>query len=256
MKRKYLSWLAAITAVLTIWQISIGETSFLPSPITVFTTFYSQTQNPEVIGAAFSTAYRVYISAGIAIILGIGIGTLDYFSETFSDLIDSFFYPTQFVSEAVLTLLAVTLIGLSPSIIYIITVIAILPDIFVVVRVGLENIDQKLMEFGQVYSESPFRVYRYIVIPQLIPYIFSGFLRAHATAWDIVATVEIFLIAGGLGQLTQNYYQLLNLPKLFSTVLIIVLLGLLSDRVFRIIKKQIDKQYMHGDTDKEFKKKL
>lgn len=251
MKGKYLRWTAAVTALLALWQLSIGETSFLPSPLTVLSTFYAEIQRPRVLEAAFSTAYRVYISAGIALVLGIAIGTLDHFSERFSDIINSFFYPTQFVSEAVLTLVAVTLVGLSPSIIYIITVIAILPDIFVVVQVGLENMDEKLMELGQTHSDSQFRIYRYLVIPQLLPYILSGFLRAHATAWDIVATVEIFLIAGGLGQLTQNYYQLLDLPKLFSTVMIILVMGLSSDRVFRIAKKRIDRRYKQDDSENQ-----
>lgn len=247
MKKKYLRQALAVAALLTVWQIYTGAGSFLPSPVTVFFTLLSEIQNPSVLESAFSTLYRVYISAGIALVLGIVIGTLDYFSETFSDLINSFFYPTQFVSEAVLTLVAIALIGLSPLIIYIITIVAILPDIFVVVQVGLENLDKKLMEFGEVYSDSKIRSYRYIVVPQLLPYILSGFLRAHATAWDIVATVEIFLIAGGLGELTQNYYNLLDLPKLFSVVVLILVLGLTSDRVFRIIKHKIDQRYMENE---------
>lgn len=247
MNRKYLRQSLAVTALLLVWQLSVGKSSFLPTPLLVLETFYAQIQLSGVQEAAFSTAYRVYISAGIALVLGVAIGTLDYFSETFSDLINSFFYPTQFVSEAVLTLLAVTLIGLSPSIIYIITVIAILPDIFVVVQVGLENLDENLMEFGKVYSEGKIKTFRHLIIPQILPYILSGFLRAHATAWDIVATVEIFLIAGGLGQLSQNYYQLLDLPKLFSVVVVILTLGLTSDRIFRILKKRIDRRYMQDD---------
>ncbi len=250
MNRKLLRWSLVVGSLLIIWQMTVGENSFLATPLTVFETFAAQLGNPEVKQAVFSTTYRVLISSAIALVLGIFIGTLDYFSETFSDLINALFYPTQFVSEAVLTLLAVTLVGLSPAIIYVITVIAILPDLFVVIREGLKDVDRKLIEFGQVYSDSNWRIFRYLIIPQLLPYILSGFLRAHATAWDIVATVEIFLIAGGLGELTQNYYQLLDLPKLFSTVLIILLMGLTLDGFFRAIKRRIDKRYLDGkDTD-------
>lgn len=247
MEKKYIRQALAVTAFVVVWQASMGKNSFLPTPLYVFETFYSQIQIPEVQEAALSTAYRVYVSSIIALVLGVIIGTLDYFSETFSDLINSFFYPTQFLSEAVLTLVAVTLIGLSPSIIYIITVIGILPDIFVVVQVGLENLDESLMELGTVYSGSKLKTFRHLVIPQILPYIFSGFLRAHATAWDMVATVEIFLIAGGLGELSQNYYQLLDLPKLFSVVILILTIGLTSDRVFRIMKKKIDRRYKQDE---------
>lgn len=244
---KYKRRVAALAALFLLWFLFTGPDSFLPTPLKVIDTFLAEIRRGSVQESAFRTAYRVYISAFAALIIGVIIGTLEYFSETFSDLVNSIFYPTQFVSEAVLTLIAVTLMGLSPLIIYIITIIAILPDIFVVVQVGLQNLDKSLMEFGDVYSESKLKKFRYLVVPQVLPYILSGFLRAHATAWDIVATVEIFLIAGGLGQLTQNYYQLLDLPRLFSVVIIIVFLGLISDRVFRIAKSRIDRRYKHVD---------
>jgi ABC-type nitrate/sulfonate/bicarbonate transport system permease component len=252
MKNKRLRQGLVVASILVAWELMLSSNAFIPLPSSILSIFFSQIQEPSVQEAAFKTTYRVYISAFIALILGVIIGTLDYFSDRFSDYINSFFYPTQFVSEAVLTLLAITFIGLSNLIIYIITVIAILPDIFVVVQVGLNNIDEKLTELGEVYSDGKIPMYRHIVIPQLLPYILSGFLRAHATAWDIVATVEIFLIAGGLGELTQNYYQILNLPKLFSIVAVILILGLSSDRVFRIIKSKIDKRYKaNGFEDKK-----
>jgi NitT/TauT family transport system permease protein len=247
-RKKYFHAAATVSAVLLLWQLLTQHPeSFLPTPVTVLQTFIAQVQQPRVLEAAFRTTYRVYISAVIALVLGVIIGTAEYFSETVSDVIDTLFYPSQFVSEAVLTLLAVAMIGLSPLIIYIITVLAILPDIFVVVRVGLQELDEGLMEFGEVHADSRGAVYSYLVLPQVLPYIFSGFLRAHATAWDIVATVEIFLIAGGLGQLTQTHYQMLDLPKLFATVVLILALGLASDRALRLVKQRIDRRYKHGD---------
>jgi len=244
----YLHAAATVSIVLVLWQLLTQRPgAFLPTPIDVLQTFIIQVQQPRVLEAAFKTMYRVYISAVIALIIGILIGTAEYFSETVSDVIDTLFYPSQFVSEAVLTLLAVAMIGLSPLIIYIITIIAILPDIFVIVRVGLDELDEGLMEFGEVHADGSGAIYSHLVLPQVLPYIFSGFLRAHATAWDIVATVEIFLIAGGLGQLTQTYYQMLDLPKLFAAVVLILALGLASDRALRLVKQYIDRRYKHGD---------
>ncbi len=127
-----------------------------------------------------------------------------------------------------------------------------MPNVFVTVQEGLENVDDELMEFGEVYTHSKLRLFQHILIPQILPYMMAGFLRAHAVAWDIVATTEIFLATSGLGYLIQSYYRLLDLPKLFATVFIIIVLGLISDRVFRIIKRRIEHRYMYG-SDKDRK---
>jgi len=47
---------------------------------------------------------------------------MDYFDERISYITDTIFYPTQFVSEAVMAILAIAILGLDPTVVYIITV--------------------------------------------------------------------------------------------------------------------------------------
>ena len=139
-------------------------------------------------------------------------------------------------------------LGINPTVVYIISVIAIVPDVFIATQEGLQEIDEKILELGKIYGESKIKIFRYLVIPQMLPYIFIGTIRAHATAWDIVATVEVFLALGGMGYLVQNQFRLLNLPKLFALAFILISAGLLSDRILRILKRRIDRRYMTNDS--------
>jgi len=117
----------------------------------------------------------------------------------------------------------------------------------------MNQLDDKLLELGDIYSTNKLKTFRHLVIPQVLPYIFTGLIRAHATAWDIVGTVEVFLALNGLGYLVQNQFRLLNLPELFSLAALIIVSGLISDRVLRILKSEIDKKYKReNDKDRKF----
>lgn len=240
-------FLPVFLVVFVLVTLHFFRPSFIPGPLKVFETLFSQVQKPSVHRNILKTGFRVYVSSFLALLIGVVIGTMDYFSESFSSAINMFFYPTQFVSEAVLTLIAIVVFGLNSVVVYIITVIAVVPDVFVATEVGLREVKKEYIEFGEVYTDSKFRILRFLILPQLLPYILAGLLRSHATAWDIVATTEVFLATGGLGYMIQNYYRLLRLPELFSTVLIIVFLGLVSDRILRIIKNKVDKTFMDGE---------
>ena len=245
------AWRKRSTQIVFIILLAItGEifmSGLVPKPSAIVSTLERQLSSIQIWENLFRTAYRAYLSSLLALFVGVGIGVVDYFSETASSITNMIFYPTQFVSEAVLTLIAIAVIGIDPSVIYIVTVLAIAPDVFVVTQVGLENIDMSLLELGDVYNSSSLSSLRHLVIPQLLPYIFGGLVRAHATAWDIVATVEVFLALDGLGYLVQNEFRLLNLPELFSLVILIVLAGLTSDYILHRIKSKIDEKYMSGE---------
>lgn len=233
--------------LLIILILQLRPEGFLPSPLEIFGSMVEQLRLESVQQNILKTTTRVYIATGISLVLGVAIGVADYFNGTISDITNGIFYPTQFVSEAVLTIIAIAVLGLNPVIIYLVTVIAIVPDVFIATQIALNNMDEKLLELGQIYSENKLSTFKHLVIPQILPYIFTGLIRAHATAWDIVATAEVFLALSGLGYLVQNEFRLLDLPDLFALVGIIVIVGLASDRVLRIIKKHVDRRYMEDE---------
>ena len=71
-----------------------------------------------------------------------------------------------------------------------------------------------------------------------MPPFFMGIIRSNAIAWKVVVTAEIFIGTNGLGFMVNNYYRLINMPKLFATVLLIILIGLVMDWVFRYVHRR------------------
>jgi ABC-type nitrate/sulfonate/bicarbonate transport system permease component len=80
-------------------------------------------------------------------------------------------------------------------------------------------------------------------MPQLVPYSIIGIVRSNAVAWKIAVTAEVFVAVDGLGFMVANYYRLLNGARLFATVLIIIIIGVISDWLIKKLKSSILKNY-------------
>lgn len=236
-----------LSVFLLFWEFGTANV-VVPKPSDIVSAVLFLLNYPDTWQNIVKSTIRVYLSVFIALILGAIIGSLGYFNEKVSRVVDSFTYPTQFISAAVWSLIAIVVFGLSPVVIYFVVIIVILPNIFVAVQVGLEELDRQLIEFSEIYTDNKLKIFRYAVLPQVVPHILIGMIRAHAIAWKIVILAEIFVAVDGLGYMVHNYYRLLDLPKFFAVVLIIVILGLVTDRMLRYFKVKVNRIYQYeGD---------
>jgi len=226
-------------AILLLWQISVRESFLLPTPTKILKAFVSLLQYPATWQNIFNTTIRVYASLALSILIGIPLGILVFFDENLTAMAEVILQPIQYIASAVISIISIVLFGLSPITPYFVITIAILPNIYIATQLGLKEIRKDYLELGQMYTDNKFRLFKYIVFPQLIPYIAVGVVRSNAIAWKIAITAEVFIAVSGLGFMINHYYKLLNTPKLFATVLIIILVGILFDKLIKMLKTKI-----------------
>ena len=215
-----------------IWQFS--DTSFIISkPIDVIKQIFIFLTSKYFWKNLISSSIRVYLSIFLSLIIGVLIGTAGYFNKTYGKFLDLVSYPTQFIASATLTIILIMIFGLSDIVpVWVITII-ILPNIFVATKIGMQNLRKDLIEVGKVYSTSKWTTFKNIMFPQIKPYILSGLIRANAVAWKIVVTAEIFIATSGLGYMLNTYFRTLNTAKLFALAIIILFLGLGTDKIIK-----------------------
>ncbi len=224
------------------WEFFV-ENFIVPKPTEIFIAFIGLLGLWDTWNNILLSSIRVYVSIAIALVLGIIIGSLDYFRKELSYIVNTFFYPSQYIASAVWSIIAIVLFGLSAITVFFVIVIVIIPNIFVAVQVGLKNINKEFIEFGKSHTTNKLRLFRHVIFPQILPHLLIGLIRTNAIAWKIVVTAELFISVNGLGFMVNNYYRMLNIPKLFATVLMIVLIGLIFDSIFKFFKKKIDERY-------------
>ena len=239
MKYRYSFLFLFLLGLLSLWKF--GGFSFVvskPSEIIIFLQTFLVSD--LFLHNLLKTTWRVFISCAIALILGV---VMAFLKRTKWAFIYDLFYPTQFIAAAVLTLLCVVIFGLSGYIPIIVVTIVIIPNIFVATEIGINHMRTEFLEIGKLYSTDKLKTLRYIIFPQLAPYIANGFIRAHAIAWKIVITAELFVVSEGIGYLLNNYYRLMQFEKLFGVTIIIVIIGMVFDYGIRKIKEAYIRDY-------------
>jgi NitT/TauT family transport system permease protein len=107
--------------------------------------------------------------------------------------------------------------------------IAILVAFFPIVlntTVGLESVDEDLLDLVRYLNASKMQVFLKIRIPNSLPYVFSG-LKISATMSVVGAIVGEFVASSkGLGFVIKDSQAMLNTPPMFASLIMISAIGL------------------------------
>jgi NitT/TauT family transport system permease protein len=113
---------------------------------------------------------------------------------------------------------------------------------------GLDSIPNTQREVGKNMGLSNFRMLIDIDIPACMPYIIAGIKQAFARAWRTVIAVEavagVVLANAGLGWLITRQRSMIDIPGLFSTLIIIIIVGvILEDIAFKAVENSTVKKW-------------
>jgi NitT/TauT family transport system permease protein len=107
--------------------------------------------------------------------------------------------------------------------------IAILVAFFPIVlntTVGLESVDEDLLDLVRYLNASKLQVFIKIRIPNSLPYVFSG-LKISATMSVVGAIVGEFVASSkGLGFVIKDSQAMLNTPPMFASLILVSAVGL------------------------------
>jgi NitT/TauT family transport system permease protein len=86
-------------------------------------------------------------------------------------------------------------------------VLIVLPFVVMNVWEGAKAMEKSLIEMGHVYKADRGLMLRKVLIPQLMPYIFSSLRIALSLSWKIALVAEAFGAGNGVGQELINWFQ-------------------------------------------------
>ena len=72
---------------------------------------------------------------------------------------------------------------------------------------GTKAIDKEVIDMAKVYKADRYLIVRKVIIPQLLPYIFSSLRIALSLSWKIVLVGEAFAVGSGVGQMLMIHFE-------------------------------------------------
>lgn len=114
---------------------------------------------------------------------------------------------------------------------------------------GIRNTDPELLVMSRVYRFTPLQRLRYIRIPSIMPYFFSGAGSSLGLTWKVVIAGEILAFPrSGIGTAMQTAKIHLETGRVFSLTVIAVLLCLFTEKLFALITRRIATRISGGGT--------
>ena len=120
-----------------------------------------------------------------------------------------------------------------------ISFLMVLPVVYTNVLSGIESVDSSLLEMARVFRLPVYRTIRYLYLPQIYPFFQSACGVALGLCWKAGVAAEVIgMPQGSIGERLQQAKTYLSTPDLFAWTLVIVLVSLAFERLFRFLLTQ------------------
>jgi NitT/TauT family transport system permease protein len=206
-----------------------------PGPVTLvdrMITIYSQPGAFLVVG---QTLGRIFEGFAISMIAGTALGLLMGLKHDVEIFFDSWIMVLLTIPSVCWAFLSVLWFGLSDAAPILTIVLIVFPFVVLNIWEGTKAMEQDLIGMGRVFKADRWLMLRKVLIPQLMPYIFSSLRIALSLSWKIALVAEAFGGGSGVGQEMINWFQSTRVDMMLawgvSFMIVMVLIDLL---VFRL----------------------
>lgn len=250
----YMPFIRAMTGIalfFILWEVltailQLPRFKLLPNPISVVREWISLA---PVSGRSLFTAdyywdigysvYRVLLAFGLATVLGVALGLFMGWNRIFYDytfpLVEIFrpMPPLSWIPLAVLILP-----GVEIAVVYV-TFIAAFFATALNTLLGVFSIDKNYFLAARCLGSKPMQVFKNVVVPGALPFIFTGLQIAMGIAWLSLVAGEIIAGERGLGYAIYEGYSLFQNDQVVYYMFTLGILGYVSSALIRMVGRRL-----------------
>jgi len=233
-------WLAPLITVIILWEFMAGyvikDPLILPRFSSVIYSIYvlKDVLNPDILVSLLHFSIGLTLAFCAAIPMAIAMGWFEKIFKAIDPLIELVrpIPPLAWIPVAILW------IGLNHSAAGFIIFIGAFFPILIDSYTGFKNVPKVLVETGKVLGcTGDKKLIKYVAFPYALPSIATGTRVGMGVGWMCVVAAEMFGVSNsGLGyRLFQKFYYLHQMDYVIAYMLVLGLVALCIDRLFRYL---------------------
>ncbi|RAO19989.1 ABC transporter permease [Micromonospora noduli] len=242
--------LAALAIAIAAWQIVVWTgwkpPYSLPPPLEVGRELVAQAQGPQLWDGLLTTLQRAALGYVFSVAVGLLLGLAVARSTVLRAAIGSMITALQTMPSIAWFPLAILLFELSEKAIFFVVVLGAAPSIANGVISGVDYVPPLLVRAGRNLGARGLNLYRYVIAPAALPAIVAGLKQGWAFSWRSLMAGEL-LVSGisqtSLGAQLTYSRELSDAPWLLSTMIVILVVGLVVDAAFGAGDKAIRRRW-------------
>ncbi|MEM3601440.1 MAG: ABC transporter permease [Candidatus Bathyarchaeia archaeon] len=223
-----------IFVIFGIWELisrfNLVSTSLLPSFYSVILKTIELIYNGILVRHVLVSLYRTFAGLALGILIGVILGfsmATKRHVKRFLDPIITITYP---IPKVALVPLTMVWLGVTDQAAIFVVFLGTLLPIIINTYHGVQSVDKRLFWSALSLGTPQSKLFRKVIIPASLPYIFNGIKIALPMAFIVIISVEFVASRAGIGYLISGYGALGLYDYMFAVILIFVLLSFMADR--------------------------
>lgn len=196
-------------AFVLLWQLIslLFLPAFLPGPQELVARLLVVYSDPDSYRVVWDTLRRIILGLMASMIIGGVAGLIMGLHRHVEAFLDGWIMVLLTFPAVCWAFLAVLWFGLSDVGPVFTTVLIVFPFVALNVWEGTKAIDREVLDMARVYRANRHLIVRKVIIPQLLPYLFSSMRIALSLSWKIVLVGEAFAVGSGVGQMLMIHFE-------------------------------------------------
>lgn len=227
-----MGWILPII-IIVFWQISSLKgfipSDWLPSPFEIVQTIYLMAIIGELWGHVLITLLRVLIGFLIGATAGTLAGAITGYSQTIRNLLDPLLQSLRNIPSMAWVPLFLLWFGIFEESKIILIATGVFFPVYLTLSTGIEQVDKKLIEVGEVFSLSAKQQITRIIMPAVFPTWITALRNGLGLGWMFVVAAELMGASQGLGFLMYDAQQTSRANVIIACIVLFAILGKLSD---------------------------
>jgi len=221
------SQLLGFLSFIVLWEVVhlLLRTHTVPSPWE--TIVYSISRIDRLALHSLASLLRILTGIGIAMVIGIPVGVCLGVSKRFGYLFSPFLYFLYPVPKVAFLPVFMLLFGLGNTSKIILIIWIIIFQIILSVRDGIAQIPKLQYKVMDSFQASTWQKYRFLIIPAILPQIFSGLRISLGISLASLFFAENYATVYGIGYYIISAWTKMNYVEMFSGIITLGIMGVL-----------------------------
>ncbi len=235
-------WIAAAAAIsiLILWEVQSKNNPttalFLPAPTDILARLWTSLASGELLDDTRLTVTRLLLGFLAGAIPGMLLGLAMGWSRRLNAALDPIIAALHPIPKISLLPLIIIIFGIGEISKVVSIAVGTFFPMLLNSAAGVRGISPTYFEVAQNYGAKGLKVFSKIVLPGSLPLVLTGARISLNTALLITVAVELISSQEGLGSIIWLAWQTLQTERLYVALIVIALLGILSNWLLTRIK--------------------
>lgn len=238
-RSRYLSFSAGtFLFIIVIWSIlSYGgaiDPFFLPSPTTILKTIYELATQYHLFTDIWASVYRVIVAFVISAVIAIPLGVLMSSFKVVEAITEPPIDFIRYLPVPALVPLMILWLGIGEASKIMLLFIGTFFQLVLLIMDDANNVRKEYFEVAATLGADTKDIIRRVLVPVIAPNVYDNLRVTLGWCWTYLLIAEIVAARTGIGHLIQEAQRFARPPVVMSGILIIGIIGLITDYSFKI----------------------